>query len=206
MFLSFGERGLVTCSADHLLVLWKNGERQSHLRSVALFQKLEENGGIWLDVRVECEATTSSLGFWWLLAFLFITYCLTFCKKQCLYLRVKYSMSNTKCLELPLLPAFRLQHQSTIRVGKKKEPPLASNISSLTAFLRYWVLRFCSKNWQRAFRRGSTSFIGRVQQFLLMCKDWMWWSPQSRENFSTLWSTEWQDWASCHRPNAGTID
>lgn len=46
MFLSFGERGLVTCSADHLLILWKNGERQSHLRSLALFQKLEENGGL----------------------------------------------------------------------------------------------------------------------------------------------------------------
>lgn len=46
MFLSFGESGLVTCSADHLLILWKNGERQSHLRSLALFQKLEENGGL----------------------------------------------------------------------------------------------------------------------------------------------------------------
>ncbi|XP_070845473.1 WD repeat-containing protein 41 [Chaetodon trifascialis] len=46
MFVSFGEDGLVTCSADHLLILWKNGERQSHLRSLALFQKLEENGGL----------------------------------------------------------------------------------------------------------------------------------------------------------------
>ncbi|XP_073334825.1 WD repeat-containing protein 41 [Pagrus major] len=46
MFVSFGENGLVTCSADHLLILWKNGERQSHLRSLALFQKLEENGGL----------------------------------------------------------------------------------------------------------------------------------------------------------------
>lgn len=46
MFVSFKENGLVTCSADHLLILWKNGERQSHLRSLALFQKLEENGGL----------------------------------------------------------------------------------------------------------------------------------------------------------------
>lgn len=45
MFVSFKENGLVTCSTDHLLILWKNGERQSHLRSLALFQKLEENGG-----------------------------------------------------------------------------------------------------------------------------------------------------------------
>ncbi|XP_029920493.1 WD repeat-containing protein 41 [Myripristis murdjan] len=44
MFVSFGAKGLVTCSTDHLLILWKNGERQSHLRSLALFQKLEENG------------------------------------------------------------------------------------------------------------------------------------------------------------------
>ncbi|XP_070780922.1 WD repeat-containing protein 41 [Enoplosus armatus] len=46
MFMSFGENGLVTCSTDHLLILWKSGERQSHLRSLALFQKLEENGGL----------------------------------------------------------------------------------------------------------------------------------------------------------------
>ncbi|XP_068562609.1 WD repeat-containing protein 41 [Cebidichthys violaceus] len=46
MFASFRENGLVTCSTDHLLILWKNGERQSHLRSLALFQKLEENGGL----------------------------------------------------------------------------------------------------------------------------------------------------------------
>uniref|UniRef100_A0A8C2WR85 WD repeat domain 41 n=1 Tax=Cyclopterus lumpus TaxID=8103 RepID=A0A8C2WR85_CYCLU len=46
MFASFGENGLLTCSTDHLLILWKNGERQSHLRSLALFQKLEENGGL----------------------------------------------------------------------------------------------------------------------------------------------------------------
>lgn len=47
MFVNFGENGLVTCSADHLLILWKNGERQSHLRSLALFEKLEESGGLW---------------------------------------------------------------------------------------------------------------------------------------------------------------
>ncbi|CAL8277101.1 unnamed protein product [Merluccius merluccius] len=46
MFLSFGEQGLVTCSTDHLMILWKNGERQSHLRSVALFNKLEANEGL----------------------------------------------------------------------------------------------------------------------------------------------------------------
>ncbi|XP_006804819.1 WD repeat-containing protein 41 [Neolamprologus brichardi] len=46
MFVSFKENGLVTCSADHLLILWKNGERQSRLRSLALFQKLEERGGL----------------------------------------------------------------------------------------------------------------------------------------------------------------
>lgn len=46
MFVNFRENGLVTCSADHLLILWKNGERQSHLRSLALFEKLEESGGL----------------------------------------------------------------------------------------------------------------------------------------------------------------
>ncbi|KAK2888027.1 WD repeat-containing protein 41 [Channa argus] len=46
MFVSFKENGLVTCSTDHLLILWKNGERQSHLRSLALFKKLEESGGL----------------------------------------------------------------------------------------------------------------------------------------------------------------
>ncbi|XP_031590228.1 WD repeat-containing protein 41 [Oreochromis aureus] len=46
MFVSFKEKGLVTCSADHLLILWKNGEKQSRLRSLALFQKLEERGGL----------------------------------------------------------------------------------------------------------------------------------------------------------------
>lgn len=46
MFVSFRDNGLVTCSTDHLLILWKNEERQSHLRSLTLFQKLEENGGL----------------------------------------------------------------------------------------------------------------------------------------------------------------
>ncbi|XP_016307986.1 WD repeat-containing protein 41-like isoform X3 [Sinocyclocheilus anshuiensis] len=43
MFLSFKEKGLVTCSSDHLLIIWKDGELQSQLRSLAVFQKLEEN-------------------------------------------------------------------------------------------------------------------------------------------------------------------
>uniref|UniRef100_A0A673HG29 WD repeat-containing protein 41-like n=1 Tax=Sinocyclocheilus rhinocerous TaxID=307959 RepID=A0A673HG29_9TELE len=43
MFLSFKEKGLVTCSTDHLLIIWKDGEFQSQLRSLAVFQKLEEN-------------------------------------------------------------------------------------------------------------------------------------------------------------------
>lgn len=47
MFVSFMDNGLVTCSTDHLLILWKNGENQSRLRSEALFKKLEENGGLW---------------------------------------------------------------------------------------------------------------------------------------------------------------
>uniref|UniRef100_A0A8B9LYZ3 WD repeat domain 41 n=1 Tax=Astyanax mexicanus TaxID=7994 RepID=A0A8B9LYZ3_ASTMX len=46
MFLSFGERALVTCSADHLLIVWKDGERESQLRSLALFEKLEEMQGL----------------------------------------------------------------------------------------------------------------------------------------------------------------
>ncbi|XP_025894368.1 WD repeat-containing protein 41 isoform X1 [Nothoprocta perdicaria] len=45
MFLYFGELGLATCSADHLVILWKDGERESRLRSVTLFQKLAQNGG-----------------------------------------------------------------------------------------------------------------------------------------------------------------
>uniref|UniRef100_A0A672JW69 Uncharacterized protein n=1 Tax=Sinocyclocheilus grahami TaxID=75366 RepID=A0A672JW69_SINGR len=43
MFLSFKEKGLVTCSTDHLLIVWKDGEFQSQLRSLAVFQKLQEN-------------------------------------------------------------------------------------------------------------------------------------------------------------------
>lgn len=46
MFVSFQESGLVTCSADHLLILWKDGERQSRLRSLTLFHRLEEKGGL----------------------------------------------------------------------------------------------------------------------------------------------------------------
>ncbi|XP_013850384.1 WD repeat-containing protein 41 isoform X2 [Sus scrofa] len=47
MFLYFEDHGLVTCSADHLVILWKNGERESGLRSLKLFQKLEENGDLY---------------------------------------------------------------------------------------------------------------------------------------------------------------
>ncbi|XP_058585053.1 WD repeat-containing protein 41 isoform X5 [Neofelis nebulosa] len=50
MFLYFEDHGLVTCSADHLIILWKNGERESGLRSLKLFQKLEENGDLHLAV------------------------------------------------------------------------------------------------------------------------------------------------------------
>ncbi|XP_068278237.1 WD repeat-containing protein 41 isoform X3 [Nyctibius grandis] len=48
MFLYFGELGLATCSADHLVILWKNGERESRLRSLRLFQKLAQNGDLQL--------------------------------------------------------------------------------------------------------------------------------------------------------------
>ncbi|ELW70036.1 WD repeat-containing protein 41 [Tupaia chinensis] len=50
MFLYFEDHGLVTCSADHLIILWKNGERESGLRSLKLFQKLEENGDLYFTV------------------------------------------------------------------------------------------------------------------------------------------------------------
>ncbi|XP_048076825.1 WD repeat-containing protein 41 isoform X4 [Ursus arctos] len=50
MFLYFEDHGLVTCSADHLIILWKNGERESGLRSLKLFQKLEEDGDLYLAV------------------------------------------------------------------------------------------------------------------------------------------------------------
>ncbi|XP_074877271.1 WD repeat-containing protein 41 isoform X1 [Buteo buteo] len=46
MFLYFGELGLATCSADHLVLLWKDGERESRLRSLTLFQKLAQNGDL----------------------------------------------------------------------------------------------------------------------------------------------------------------
>ncbi|XP_036062994.1 WD repeat-containing protein 41 [Onychomys torridus] len=47
MFLYFEDHGLVTCSADHLILLWKNGERESGFRSIKLFQKLEEDGDLY---------------------------------------------------------------------------------------------------------------------------------------------------------------
>ncbi|XP_068105146.1 WD repeat-containing protein 41 [Hyperolius riggenbachi] len=46
MFLYFQDHGLVTCSADHLVILWKEGKRESRLRSLLLFQKLEQNGDL----------------------------------------------------------------------------------------------------------------------------------------------------------------
>ncbi|XP_061149798.1 WD repeat-containing protein 41 isoform X1 [Syngnathus typhle] len=46
MFVALPENGLLTCSADHQLILWKNGEKQSRLRSLELFRKLEEKGGL----------------------------------------------------------------------------------------------------------------------------------------------------------------
>ncbi|XP_030625443.1 WD repeat-containing protein 41 [Chanos chanos] len=46
MFLNFPFKGLLTCSTDHLIILWRDGERQSQLRSLALFQKLDENQGL----------------------------------------------------------------------------------------------------------------------------------------------------------------
>ncbi|KFQ99590.1 WD repeat-containing protein 41, partial [Opisthocomus hoazin] len=48
MFLYFGELGLATCSADHLIILWKDGEQESRLRSLTLFQKLAQNGDLQL--------------------------------------------------------------------------------------------------------------------------------------------------------------
>ncbi|XP_038621541.1 WD repeat-containing protein 41 [Tachyglossus aculeatus] len=50
MFLYFEDHGLVTCSADQLIILWKNGEREARLRSLRLFQKLEENGDLHFTV------------------------------------------------------------------------------------------------------------------------------------------------------------
>ncbi|KAM4810523.1 WD repeat-containing protein 41 [Rhinophrynus dorsalis] len=46
MFLYFKDHGLVTCSADHLIIIWKEGQRESRLRSLMLFQKLEQNGDL----------------------------------------------------------------------------------------------------------------------------------------------------------------
>ncbi|KAM3940052.1 WD repeat-containing protein 41 [Leptodactylus fuscus] len=46
MFLYFQDHGLVTCSADHLIILWKEGKRESRLRSLMLFQKLEQDGDL----------------------------------------------------------------------------------------------------------------------------------------------------------------
>ncbi|XP_072904343.1 WD repeat-containing protein 41 isoform X2 [Hemitrygon akajei] len=43
MFLYSKEHGLVTCSTDHLIISWKNGQRESQLQSKALFQKLEQD-------------------------------------------------------------------------------------------------------------------------------------------------------------------
>lgn len=48
MFLYFGELGMATCSADHLIILWKDGERESRLRSLTLFQKLAQNDDLQL--------------------------------------------------------------------------------------------------------------------------------------------------------------
>ncbi|KAG8598649.1 hypothetical protein GDO81_002688 [Engystomops pustulosus] len=52
MFLYFQDHGLVTCSADHLIILWKEGKRESRLRSLMLFQKLEQDGDLqaWLSL------------------------------------------------------------------------------------------------------------------------------------------------------------
>ncbi|KAM6991621.1 WD repeat-containing protein 41 isoform 2-T2 [Passerculus sandwichensis] len=50
MFLYFGELGLATCSADHLIILWKDGERESSLRSLTLFKKLAQNGDLQLKL------------------------------------------------------------------------------------------------------------------------------------------------------------
>lgn len=46
MFVSFGGGALVTCSTDHLLIVWRDGERESIARSLELFQRLEERGGL----------------------------------------------------------------------------------------------------------------------------------------------------------------
>uniref|UniRef100_A0A4W3GZ37 WD repeat domain 41 n=1 Tax=Callorhinchus milii TaxID=7868 RepID=A0A4W3GZ37_CALMI len=43
MFLYFEDHGMVTCSTDHLIILWKDGERESRLRSKKLLQILEQD-------------------------------------------------------------------------------------------------------------------------------------------------------------------
>ncbi|XP_032874500.1 WD repeat-containing protein 41 isoform X2 [Amblyraja radiata] len=43
MFLHSKDHGIVTCSTDHLIILWKDGEKESQLRSKALFHKLEQD-------------------------------------------------------------------------------------------------------------------------------------------------------------------
>ncbi|XP_077203453.1 WD repeat-containing protein 41 [Paroedura picta] len=50
MFLYFGEHGLATCSADHLIILWKDGEQESRLRSLMLFHKLEQSEDLQLGI------------------------------------------------------------------------------------------------------------------------------------------------------------
>ncbi|CAH2297249.1 WD repeat-containing 41 [Pelobates cultripes] len=46
MFLYFNDHSLVTCSADQLVIIWKEGKTESRLRSLLLFKKLDENNGL----------------------------------------------------------------------------------------------------------------------------------------------------------------
>ncbi|KAJ8261258.1 hypothetical protein COCON_G00169810 [Conger conger] len=46
MFVYFVDLGLVTCSTDQLIIVWKSGERESRFRSLALFHKLEDSQGL----------------------------------------------------------------------------------------------------------------------------------------------------------------
>ncbi|XP_020659736.3 WD repeat-containing protein 41 [Pogona vitticeps] len=50
MFLYFGDDGLATCSADNLIILWKDGERESRLRSFMLFHKLKQSEDLQLRI------------------------------------------------------------------------------------------------------------------------------------------------------------
>ncbi|XP_042305616.1 WD repeat-containing protein 41 isoform X2 [Sceloporus undulatus] len=50
MFLFFTEHGLATCSADNFIILWKDGERESRLRSLMLFHKLEHSEDLQLRI------------------------------------------------------------------------------------------------------------------------------------------------------------